>query len=277
MSDLKGRTFYKIEGGGNDFITFLDFDKNLDLDFLPDLARRVCPRGSGIGADGIIHASSAENTDIRMIYFNADGSHAALCGNGLRALALLVYRIGIESKEFKIQTDAGTFDVIINTDHLVKNSFAPPRMYNNALELKFADTVYTGVHLDVGIPYYCVFLSSSEDLESLDIVSVGRGLRNHSEFGAQGSNITFIFRESENRIHIRIFERGIEGETLSSGTGALSSAVSAAMKFKQKAPTEVFSPGGNVKIFFKQSGESFENLWLEGNASILYKGEIIDS
>ena len=274
---IKGGTFYKIEGGGNDFVTFLDFNNNYQDDDLSTLAKRVCPRGSSIGADGLILARKSTEADIRMVYYNADGSRAGLCGNGLRALSLLVYRVGLIKKEFKVETDVGVFNIKILDDNRVRNSFLEPIIHNTNLLVDSGGKTYEGIHIDVGVPYYCVFLKDGDKLEEIDMEITGSALRNHEVFGDSGSNITFIHLVKPGEIRIRIFERGVEAETLSSGTGALSSAFAVNIRHGYETPITVKSPGGEVQLFFERSGETYKNIWLEGRASILYKGDIIDA
>jgi diaminopimelate epimerase len=274
---IKGGTFYKIEGGGNDFVTFLDFNNNFKDTELPDLAKRFCPRGSSIGADGLILARKSSEADIRMVYYNADGSRAGLCGNGLRSLSLLVYRVGLIKKEFTVETDVGIFNIKILGDNRVRNSFLEPVIHNKDLRVETGGKDYEGIHIDVGVPYYCVFLKEGDSLEEIDMDITGRALRHHEVFAAAGSNITFIHTVKPGLIKIRIFERGVEAETLSSGTGAFSSAIASNIRYGYKTPITVESPGGEVHLFFEKAGDTYKDIWLEGRASILYKGEIIDA
>ncbi len=274
--DIRFREFYKIEGGGNDFITLIDMDNAISDDSLPELAKRVCPRATAVGADGIIIARRSTRADLKMIYYNSDGSHASLCGNGLRALGLLAHRLKLVKKSTEIETDAGVFKLEVTGPGRVKNSFPEPKIIETEKSLKCGGVKCKGLWVDVGIPYFCVILSSTEDLDALDIMKLGKFLRFHEEFGTQGTNVTFVAGESGDSIRIRIYERGVEAETLSSGTGSHSSAVAAALHFGMNPPITVISPGGEVIIDFHREGDSFKNVSLEGNAGVIYSGKFED-
>jgi diaminopimelate epimerase len=268
--------FFKIEAGGNDFVALFNFDGSLDGEEYPALARRLCGREKGVGGDGIIIAQKSDEADLKMIYHNSDGSHAALCGNGLRALGLLVYREKVAAGKMKIETDAGVFDLEMTGGNMVRNSFNPPKIKAKDMNVEVDSRIYSGDLIDVGIPYFCVHIKSEKELSKLDVERTGAKIRNHPIFGPSGTNVTFISNKSQGDIHIRIFERGIEGETLSSGTGSYSSAVSSVISGRAKPPVKVKSPGGSVVVGFDFREDKIENPWLEGAASIVFRGQLVD-
>jgi diaminopimelate epimerase len=233
-----GREFFKIEGSGNDFIAILDIGGNIQRDEIPQLAVILCNRNKGVGGDGIVIAQKSDKADLKMIYHNSDGSHAALCGNGLRALGLLVYREKVAAGKMKIETDAGVFDLEVTGRNMVRNSFNPAQIRAKDMNVEVDSRIYSGDLIDVGIPYFCVHIKSETELSEVDVEKTGAKIRNHPIFGPSGTNVTFIFNKSQNDIYIRIFERGIEGETLSSGTGSYSSAVSSVISGRAKPPVQ---------------------------------------
>jgi diaminopimelate epimerase len=268
--------FFKIEAGGNDFVALLNFDGSLDGEDYPALARRLCRREKGVGGDGIIIAQRSDKADLKMIYHNSDGSHAALCGNGLRALGLLAYREKVAAGKMKIETDAGVFDLEVTGGNTVRNSFNPPKIKAKNMNVEVDSRISSGNLIDVGIPYFCIHMKSEKELSELDVEKTGAKIRNHPMFGPPGTNVTFIFNKSQSDIYIRIFERGIEGETLSSGTGSYSSAVSSVISGLATPPVKVKSPGGAVMIGFDFRQDKIENPWLEGAANIVFRGQLVD-
>ena len=271
-----GKEFFKIEGSGNDFITILDISGNIRRDEIPQLAVILCDRNKGVGGDGIIIAQKSDKADLKMIYHNSDGSHAALCGNGLRALGLLSFREKLAGKKMKIETDAGVFNIEVTGGNSIRNSFNPAQIKAKEMAIELGGRIITGNHIDVGIPYFCVHMKSESELSELDVEKTGAMIRNHAMFGPSGTNVTFISNTEQHDISIRIFERGIEGETLSSGTGSYSSAVSSVISGLAKPPVKVKSPGGSVVIGFDYKQDKIENPWLEGAASIVFRGQLMD-
>lgn len=276
MTNLTGREFFKIEGGGNDLIVLFDIEEKLDAVDLPEYAKILCNRNLGIGGDGIILVQKSAEANLKMIYRNSDGSFAALCGNGLRALGLLAYREKIVDKKMKIQTDAGIFDLEVTGENSVRNSFNPAVILSKGKSVKTMNGTFTGDFIDVGIPYFCVHMKDKKALNEVDLMTVGSSIRNHPEFGPEGTNVTFIAFDDVHSISIRIFERGIEGETLSSGTGSYSSAVSSVIRGLTQAPVAVSSPGGKVILSFEHKDGKIHNPALEGSARVVFKGIIQD-
>lgn len=273
---LNGKEFFKIEGSGNDFITILDISGNIRRDEIPQLAVILCDRNKGVGGDGIIIAQKSDKADLKMIYHNSDGSHAALCGNGLRALGLLSYQEKLAGKKMKIETDAGVFNIEVTGGNSIRNSFNPAQIKAKEMSIELDSRIIMGNHIDVGIPYFCVQMKSEKELSELDVEKTGAMIRNHVIFGPSGTNVTFISNTDQHDISIRIFERGIEGETLSSGTGSYSSAVSTVISGLAKPPVKVKSPGGSVIIGFDYMQDKIENPWLEGPAHIVFRGQLMD-
>jgi diaminopimelate epimerase len=273
---LSGVEFFKIEGSGNDFIAILDTSGKILRDEIPKLAKILCDRNKGVGGDGIIIAQRSDKADLRMIYYNSDGSHAALCGNGLRALGLLSHREKLTTEIMKIETDAGVFNIEVTGGNSIRNSFNPAQIKAKEMTVELDGQIIKGNHIDVGIPYFCVHVKSEKELLELDVKKTGAIIRNHAIFCPAGTNVTFISIGDPHNISIRIFERGIEGETLSSGTGSYSSAVSSVISGLAKPPVKVKSPGGSVVIGFDYRKDKIENPWLEGPANIVFRGQLLD-
>lgn len=273
---LKTDEFFKIEGSGNDFVTFIDIDGNVTRDEIPSLAVKLCDRNKGVGGDGIIIVQKSTKADFRMIYYNSDGSFAPLCGNGLRALGLLLNREKLIAEKMRIETDAGIFDLEVKGENSVRNSFNPAQIIEKSKSVNHNGTIFSGDYVNVGIPFFCVHMKSEEELSKLDVDQTGAVIRNHPDFGSGGTNVTFVCGKDRQTIAARIFERGIEGETLSSGTGSYSSAVSAVIQGIAEPPVKVVLPGGSILVGFEYKDGRIENPWLEGPASIVFKGKLMD-
>lgn len=251
--------FYKYQGTGNDFVMIdnreLIFDKT-DL----SLVSFLCDRKFGIGADGLILIENHESVDFDMIYFNADGTKS-FCGNGSRcAVAFAKYLGIIESKT--------TFNAI--------DGLHEANLNGEVVELKMGDVgkVELGedyFFIDTGSPHYVMY---KKDVQGVDIVPEAHKVRYNSRFREQGTNVNFVQKKSE-VLEIRTYERGVEDETLSCGTGATAVALSGALKFEMESPVAIKVQGGELKIKFKKlSDQKFDDIWLIGKGESVYSGEI---
>ncbi|MHB2155063.1 diaminopimelate epimerase [Calditrichota bacterium GD2] len=264
--------FAKIEATGNDFI-ILD-DREIAAALLsPEMIKNWCDRHFGIGADGLIHVSVSGQTAPRMLFFNADGSRGAMCGNGLRAVALHLLTIGVCHKKHDnfIEADDGLHRFTVDEQgrisvELLLNEQNGKRIDAAALDLP------AGIELlglkQVGVPH--LVLKTELD-EFADFEKLGRRLRSHPLFGAQGTNVNLIRMVDENTIKVRTYERGVEGETFSCGTGVTACALLCWECFSPSQKTlTVQTRGGILKVEQKNS-----RLWLGGPAHIVFIGQKI--
>ncbi len=209
------RPFFKLHGAGNDLIFFDDRLLTFPVD--RNRIQRLCHRRYGIGADGLVLIQPSTHADGRIIYFNADGGEASFCGNALRCSALALRACGQDKSEYSIETSKGVMRCIFRGDQ-VQTTFPVPSMRLRASvilnEMSF-DLV------EAGVPHAVAIV---DNLSSLSVSEIGRMVRFHPKLGSEGANVTFMQRTGPQEISIRTYERGVEGETLSCGSGAIAAA-----------------------------------------------------
>jgi diaminopimelate epimerase len=252
--------FNKYQGTGNDFIII---DNRAGLFDPADTVavRRLCDRRFGIGADGLILVTVDNEFDFRMSYFNSDGFESTMCGNGGRCTARFAHSSGIAAKEMKFRAIDGIHRAIVIEAYvtLQMNNVSGVRMINGSL------------FLNTGSPHYVVF---SRDIDNIDVFNEGKKIRWSGEFAPGGTNVDFVELTGDG-IYVRTFERGVEDETLSCGTGVTASAIAAVMAgLFDKSPVNVRTKGGDLNVKFEISGMEAGNIWLTGPATFVYNGEI---
>ena len=254
--------FTKMHGVGNDFIIF-DPAEVAGLD-LPDLARRVCDRHFGIGADGILVPSPSEVADLNMVYFNSDGSSSKMCGNGIRCLARYVCDRGlVEGNALTVETGAGVKKVVLLRDGSSRVDMGPPG-FGPEVELHG----FTFLRVSMGNPHAVAFLGSKEEVEALDLKEIGPPVENHSLF-PERTNVEFVHARGE--VRVRIWERGA-GETLASGSGSCAAAVAAVRRGLAESPLRVVLDGGLVEIEWAGDGEP---VYMTGPAEYVCEGMLL--
>lgn len=261
--------FHKYEGTGNDFIIIDNrnhlFDKNNH-----ELIAKLCDRKFGIGADGLMLLGDCPGFDFRMIYFNADGKESSMCGNGGRCIVAFANTLGIIPHTAHFIAIDGTHEAMI-CDKDDKNTAMLLRLkMNNVMDIESTDD-YT--YLNTGSPHYIKIV---KDAETLNVFEEGRKIRYNERFAKEGTNVNFIEKQ-EKGIFVRTYERGVEDETLSCGTGVVASALTASLKgiIDTKDFCKIKTKGGNLTVYFDRGGESFNNIWLEGPVKFVFKGEIV--
>jgi diaminopimelate epimerase len=255
---------------GNDFVVI---DKSVSN--LHSLARRVCERKTGIGADGLLLIEKIKNKDFRMRIFNPDGSEAEMCGNGARCLALYAsYKF--KTKNLRLFTKAGIIEAKVNKD-VAKIKMSHPKDCQLDISISIQDRDLKVNYIDTGVPHAVVFV---EGLNSIDVVNIGRQIRYHKKFQTRGTNVDFVEVNDKDFISVRTYERGVENETLACGTGVVASSLITFLKVFDGKPkpkrflmmvktlsTEI------LKIYFDYKNNKFIDVWLEGKAQIICKGE----
>ncbi|HKG92975.1 MAG TPA: diaminopimelate epimerase [Gemmatimonadaceae bacterium] len=219
---LAGRRFFKMSGSGNDFVVFDARAEPADELADPRWIRAICARGTGVGADGLVLLESTDGLDFGMRYFNSDGSRAALCGNAALCSTALAVRIGAaRAGGLSFLTDSGQVDARLR-DGLPEIDLQPV----TAVELETAATTEPGEerigYAKVGVPHLVVLC---QDVSQVDVDQRGADLRRHPSTLPDGANVNFVSRLEGGRWRIRTFERGVEGETLACGTGAVATAI----------------------------------------------------
>lgn len=216
-----GRIFYKMSGSGNDFIMVNAMKEAPGPLAEAATVHALCARGTGVGADGIVFLEPAETADFRMVYLNSDGSRADLCGNASLCSSRLAAELGIVSTtEFKIQTDAGILAARLR-DGVPEVDLQPVSEVRPNLPFRLGDGErWVGFAL-AGVPHLGV---RCDDVDAVDVVGRGRPLRFDASL-AKGANVNFLSSDGDSGWRIRTYERGVEGETLACGTGAVASAI----------------------------------------------------
>lgn len=269
-------SFTKMESGGNDFI-IVDNRKKVLRRGLSNLAINLCRRRSSIGADGLILLERADKADYRMRIFNPDGSEPEMCGNGARCLARFTFVNGIASPKVVMETKAGYVGAQVK-DKKVKVRLSTPFDIKTNFEIRLRPRCAQKVNfINVGVPHVVVFVPA---LGRVDVEGLGRMIRYHRRFAPSGANVDFVTLKGRNSIYIRTYERGVEGETLACGTGAVASALISGLQGEVSSPVEVHTRGGEVlKVEYeikkdKRGVEKFRNVWLEGGVRVVYEGQI---
>jgi diaminopimelate epimerase len=254
-------SFYKYHGTGNDFIIIDNRDGNLELTTAQ--VKRLCDRRFGIGADGLMMLQQLPGYDFEMVYFNADGREASMCGNGGRCLTKFAYDMGIHKDRFRFLAVDGDHEAIIT-----QNGWINLKMKDvDGIEEHHGDAV-----LDTGSPHY---VKAVENVMDLDVYREGKEIRYSREYEKNGINVNFVENE-DRRIIVRTYERGVEDETYSCGTGVTAAALVFAHNDNGFNRIEVQTKGGHLAVEFDKVMEHrFENIWLCGPATFVYKGEIV--
>jgi len=218
--------FTKIEGSGNDFVLIDNIKGNI-----PNLSRRLrsilCDRKSGIGADGILVLEKDREFPFMMRYFNADGREAEMCGNGARCSAFYAFSKGYVQRKFCFRSKSGIHNAQVFKNNLIKVEL-PPCNFKGKVSLRVKEKTLEGFFLQVGVPHLVIL---AKNIEKVDVQKIGKRIRKLKRFAPKGTNVNFVKIKNRNRLSIRTYERGVEAETLSCGTGA---AASACIAYKEK-------------------------------------------
>jgi diaminopimelate epimerase len=254
--------FSKYQGTGNDFIIIDNRNGNLgELD--THTIKKLCDRRFGIGADGLIILATKEGYDFEMIYYNSDGNMSSMCGNGGRCIVRFAYDIGIHKSTYKFLAIDGAHEAEIDT--------------NNMVRLKMNDVDKVEEHssyslLNTGSPH---FIKYSNDVRKIDVQKEGHEIRYSDTFKNEGVNVNFVENTGEYSIFVRTYERGVEAETLSCGTGVTAAALVSAHNERGFNEVEVKTMGGNLSVEFNKNGdEHFTDIYLCGPAIFVFKGNI---
>jgi len=253
-------SFEKYQGTGNDFIIIDNREEKFDKQNVK-LINYLCNRRFGIGADGLLLLENHSQYAFEMIYFNADGNLSSMCGNGGRCIASYAYEKQITKKSDIFYAIDGEHHVEIIDD---ENVCLKMLVYGNI------ERFNNDFLAETGSPHYVTF---KDDIDDIDIISKAREIRYNEPFEKKGINVNFVNKAlTDNRVYMRTYERGVEAETLSCGTGTVAVAMVARQQFSQLKNDEsinIKTKGGLLSVHFKQNG-----VWLEGAATSVFKGEI---
>jgi diaminopimelate epimerase len=254
--------FYKYQGTGNDFIIFDNRDNAIQLS--KEKIALLCDRKFGIGADGLMLLQLIDGYDFEMIYFNADGGESTMCGNGGRCLVQFANYIGIKKDAYNFIAIDGDHEATIDDKgwvHLKMKDVNEIIKHHNEFEL------------NTGSPHYIV---ETNDIKNCNVFEKGKAIRNSKKFVEKGINVNFVEQISNCKIYVRTYERGVENETLSCGTGVTAAAIIYAHNEKGFNSVDIITLGGNLRVEFdKIEDTTFENVWLCGPANLVFEGNIL--
>lgn len=251
MQKLK---FYKYQATGNDFVILDSRQLSGDWDY-SELATRICPRRTAIGADGLIIIETDVAEDFEMKYYNVDGSGPIMCGNGARASVQFVYQIIEKKEELQFRTPDGDHYGKIQSDKVAITM-------QNAAEIQhLEDEEHQAFLLNTGAPHIVIL---HPDAENIDIAEYAQPMRKK-----YNANVNFVYQREPDGWLIRTYERGVEGETLACGTGVTASALVLTEKYQHDYPVNIQAKGGSLAVDFRD-----EKLWLLGAAQQVYEGKI---
>jgi diaminopimelate epimerase len=252
--------FNKYQGTGNDFI-IIDNRKDVIDPENSGLINKLCDRRFGIGADGLILISDNENYDFEMKYFNSDGFESTMCGNGGRCSSDFAIKHGIAGNTLTFRA--------IDGKHKALSENGIIRLQMN--DIKDPVKIKENYFINTGSPHYIVF---QKDIDKIDVNSEGKNIRWSDEFAPEGTNVNFV-EVSDKGIYVRTFERGVEEETLSCGTGVTASAIASVLSGQiVNVPVRVRTRGGNLEVSFNYGGGNISDIWLSGPATFVFEGNI---
>jgi len=253
--------FYKYQGTGNDFILIDDRAELFPVS--TQLVARLCHRRFGIGADGLILLQNQPGYDFKMIYFNADGAEGSMCGNGGRCIVRFAHDLGIFQEHTTFMAVDGVHEATA-TEQVIRLKMGPVNGYEKHETYDFLNT---------GSPHYVAYV---DDVDKTDVVSIGRAVRYGETYGpAGGINVNFVQVIAPNHLKVRTYERGVEDETYSCGTGVTACALSSYSHFGWESPVNITAVGGNLQVEFGEiSPGKFDDIYLIGPAVRVYEGSL---
>lgn len=273
MSGGYGVFFTKLVASGNDFILIDNVSGEMDalrIDYSA-MARDVCRRRLSAGADGILVLEKSEKADLRMRIINPDGSEAEMCGNGARCAAFYASCNGF-GDEVVMETGAGLIGARVNSGN-VKIKLSDPKDIKLGIKLGVGQTLATVHHINTGVPHAVQIV---DDIDNFAVESFGRQIREHSFFSPKGTNVDFVGGIKGSSASLRTYERGVEAETLSCGTGTVASAIVLGLLGYAASPVAMKTRGGEeLTVYFSiKSGDTVKEVYLEGPARKVYEGRI---
>jgi len=271
---LIGLPIYKMTGSGNDFV-MVDARVSTPADWTPEDMQAVCARGTGIGADGIVFVGPGSHAGAaRMIYYNADGSHAAMCGNAALCSTTLATHLGVGTSDgMDLETDAGTYRSRTIEAGRAELHLAPIAAPAAVTGLGLVSSERQAALSRVGVPHLIVLVDKVDDVA---LQERGRALRFDSALAPEGANINFISQDETGAWRMRTYERGIEGETLACGTGAVGAGCAIQEWGLGQLPINIQSRSGRILGVraTKAQGGRYDDVWLAGEGRMVFRGVI---
>ncbi len=260
-----------MAGGGNDFV--LIDSRGGRITDAADLTRRICTRRLSVGADGLILIENSSRASFRMRYYNADGSLGEFCGNGTRCAARFALLNVIAGRKMTIETDAGVVSAEVAENGSVTISLPPPHGFRGVKPLTIGSVTVQGSPITVGVPHYVIFLTG--DLWQQQIEPLGRAIRNHPEMQPAGTNVNFVVVRDDHNIEVRTYERGVEAETLSCGSGVVAAVAVSTLFGKVEPPVSVLTRSGiKLDVLMINAGGELRDVRLRGDARMVYRAAL---
>lgn len=254
--------FTKYQGTGNDFI-LLDNREGLYSWLTNEQVHQLCDRRMGIGADGLMLMNQKPGYDFEMKYYNADGRESTMCGNGGRCIVKFAYQLGIHRNEYKFLAVDGDHIAEIDTDGTVSLKM---------IDVDSIKKIHGDFVLNTGSPHY---VKLANDVMELDVYKKGHDIRYSKDFEQEGINVNFVEQLADDKIIVRTYERGVEDETHSCGTGVVASALVCYHNENGFNDVSVKTLGGNLNVEFDRLDEDkYINIWLSGPAEKVFTGTV---
>jgi diaminopimelate epimerase len=278
---MKKIIFTKMSGTGNDFI-FIDESKNPGLNISSEIVPKLCNRKNGIGADGVVTIHNSDKYDFIMNYYNADGSTGSLCANGARCAIFYASDSGrLENGTAKFLSNSIEYSGEILSNEDVKFNLNSAKKIKYNFKVKAANQLINSHYADTGSPHVVINIDDPENnfisdgsFENLPVESLGREIRYLPEFAPGGTNVNFI-KISDGAVKIRSYERGVEAETLSCGTGSVAAALISYVTNDLRPPIKIFTKENeNLFVNFDVENQKVKNISLSGTVRIVFSGEI---
>jgi diaminopimelate epimerase len=259
--------FAKMAGGGNDFVVI---DNRAGLVTDPGaLAEAICTRRLSVGADGLILVETSSSADVRMIYYNRDGSRADFCANGTRCAARFAVLAGMARPDLTLETDYGRIPATV-AGGKVTLRLSDPAEFAEDFPLVLGENRFSGSRIVIGVPHYVVFVG--DELWTMDVITPGKAIRYHPRLAPLGANANFVHVTGRNRIEVRTYERGVEDETLSCGSGVVASVSVSALTGQVESPVSVLTRSGiEYQVAF---ADGVRSLSLSGDARVIYRSTV---
>lgn len=269
--------FTKIEGAGNDFVLIDNRDSRYNFSY-SDFAKIICDRHRGVGGDGLLIIEKSDVSDFKMRYLNADGSEGGMCGNGGRCIAkYMLVEAGKQVIKFEALNYIYSAELVNDKIRLqMKN----PADFKMGLSIRFDNYEFKMDYVNTGAPHAALFLEDMphdlNNFEKIDVYKLGRSIRYHDLFSPEGTNVNFINTIGRGEVQIRTYERGVENETLSCGTGSIASAILAAIRYNLNPPIKVLARSNDTLIIdFKSNNNKITNVSIEGPVNQVFTGSLI--
>lgn len=252
--------FYKYQATGNDFVMIDNRELWFDTSDTK-LVAHLCDRRFGIGADGLILLQNHSEYDFEMVYYNSDGNQSTMCGNGGRCIAQFAYDLNVMSEKGVFLAVDGPHEATI------EEARVNLKMINVGNPSKAGGDFF----LDTGSPHHVRYV---EDVQAYDVVKEGASVRYGEMYASQGgTNVNFVSKIDNQKIAVRTYERGVEDETYSCGTGVTACAIVASLD-NFKSPVAIETKGGELAVSFEKAEDGYQNIWLSGPAKRVFVGEV---